>query len=140
MHPRGLTLQIPVTDVEAGRRFYTALFGREPDFAPHEDFLEWRVLAGVEVWWQVVGIVEDFRPLATRVRLGVDDVRVAAQQAESQLGVAPSRAITLPGVVSFVDFDDSWGNRLGFYEDVVPSDEQPEPGGSAHDENLFEFD
>jgi predicted enzyme related to lactoylglutathione lyase len=135
-----MTLQIPVTDIAAGRRFYTALLGREPDFAPHEDFLEWRVLAGVEVWWQVIGIVEDFRPLATRVRLCVDDVRVAARQAESQLGVTLSPVTTLPGVVSFVDFDDPWGNRLGFYEDIVPSDEQPEPGGSAHDKNLFEID
>ena len=135
-----MTLQIPVRDIEAGRRFYAALFGREPDFAPHEDFLEWRVLAGVESWWQVVGIVDDFRPLATRVRLCVDDVRATARQVQTQLGVRPSRITTLPGVVRFVDFDDPWGNHLGFYEDIVPSDEQPEPGGSAHDANLFEVD
>ena len=96
--------------------------------------------AGLEVWWQVVGIVDDFRPLATRVRLCLEDVRATAGQVQTQLGVRPSRVTTLPGVVRFVDFDNPWGNHLGFYEDIIPSDEQPEPGGSAHDENLFEVD
>ncbi|WP_436535442.1 VOC family protein [Actinoplanes sp. HUAS TT8] len=134
----GLTLQIPVGDVEAGRRFYAGLFEREPDFAPHDDFLEWRVLAGVEVWWQVVGQPDGVRPLGSRIRLRVDDVRAATQRAHARLGVAASPITTLPGVVSFSDFDDPWGNRIGFYQDLVPSDEQPEPGGSAHDERMFE--
>jgi predicted enzyme related to lactoylglutathione lyase len=138
--PRGLTLQIPVGDIEAGRRFYTALFGRGPDFAPHHDFLEWRVLAGVELWWQVVGMTEAFQPLATRVRLLVDDVRVAARHVETALGVPASAVTTLPSVVKFINFEDPWGNRLGYYQDIVPSDEQPEPGGSVHDERLYETD
>lgn len=37
-----------VADIEQGREFYPALFGRDPDFAPHEDFLEWQVLDGLE--------------------------------------------------------------------------------------------
>ncbi|MEU4215059.1 hypothetical protein [Actinoplanes sp. NPDC026623] len=106
--PRGLTLQIPVGDIEAGRRFYTALFGRGPDFAPHHDFLEWRVLAGVELWWQVVGMTEAFQPLATRVRLLVDDVRVAARHVETALGVPASAVTTLPSVVKFINFEDPW--------------------------------
>jgi hypothetical protein len=47
---------------------------------------------------------------------------------------------TLPGVVSFINFEDPWGNRLGYYEDIVPSHEQHEPGGSAHDERLFDVE
>jgi predicted enzyme related to lactoylglutathione lyase len=138
--PAGMTLQVPVGDIKAGRHFYATLFGRDPDFEPHDDFLEWRVLPGVELWWQVVGMTEAFQPLTTRVRLRVDDVRAAARRAESRLGVTTAPVTTLPGVVRFTDFDDPWGNRLGYYEDIVPSDEQPEPGGSAHDEQMFEVD
>ncbi|WP_213011052.1 VOC family protein [Paractinoplanes toevensis] len=95
-------MQLPVGDIEAGRRFYATLFAREPDFAPHDDFLEWRV--------------------------------------ESELGVAASPVTTLPGVVSFINFEDPWGNRLGYYEDIVPSEEQQGPGGSTHDESLFDVE
>ncbi|BCJ48457.1 hypothetical protein GCM10010168_76170 [Actinoplanes ianthinogenes] len=135
-----MTLQIPVGDIGTGRRFYATLFGRDPDFAPHDDFLEWRVLPGAELWWQVVAMPGAFRPLTTRVRLRVDDVHAAVRRAESELGVSVAPVTTLPGVVRFTDFDDPWGNHLGFYEDIVPSDEQPEPGGSAHDDRLFETD
>ena len=140
VRPGGMTLQVPVGDIAAGRQFYATVFGREPDFAPHDDFLEWRVLPGVEVWWQVVGMAGASKPLATRVRLRVDDVRAAARRAGAELGVLTSPLTTLPGVVTFVDFEDPWGNRLGYYQDIVPSDEQREPGGSAHDESMFEVD
>ncbi|BCY11497.1 hypothetical protein L3i22_065850 [Actinoplanes sp. L3-i22] len=135
-----MTLQIPVGDIDAGRRFYATLFAREPDFAPHEDFLEWRVLPGVELWWQVIAIAGPVSPLTTRVRLRVDDVRAAARRVASELGVIPSPVTTLPGVVSFLDFEDPWGNRLGCYADIVPSSEQRGPGGSAHDDSLFDVE
>jgi predicted enzyme related to lactoylglutathione lyase len=135
--PSGMTLQLPVGDIGAGREFYAALFGREPDYAPHDDFLEWRVLPDVELWWQIVGTPGPTSLVTTRVRLRVDDVRDAARRVETELGVAVAPVTTLPGVVSFVDFEDPWGNRLGYYEDIVPSDQQHEPGGSAHDEHLF---
>lgn len=140
VRPTAWTLQIPVGDIEAGRRFYSTLFGRDPDFAPHHDFLEWRVLPGVELWWQVVGMVEAFQPLASWVRLLVDDIQIAARHVESALGVPASPITTLPAVVKFINFEDPWGNRLGYYQDIVPSDEQFEPGGSVHDEQMFEID
>lgn len=133
-----MTLQVPVGDIVEGRRFYAALFGRQPDFEPHDDFLEWRVLPGVELWWQVVAMPGAFTPLRTRVRLLVDEIDSAVRRATVDLGIRPSAVTTLPGVVHFVDFDDPWSNRLGFYQDIVPSDEQPAPGGSAHDEHLFD--
>ncbi len=135
-----MTLQVPVGNVEAGKRFYTGVFGRGPDFAPHEDFLEWQVLDGVELWWQVVGVAGEVAPLPTRVRFLVEDVEAAARRARSDLGVTPSPITTLPGVVAFTNFDDPWGNRLGYYQDIVPSGQQPEPGGSVHDERMFRVD
>jgi len=140
LRPGGMTLQLPVGDIEAGRRFYATLLGRGPDFTPHDDFLEWRVLPGVELWWQVVGMDGPFPPLTARVRLRVDDVRAAARRVASELGVVASPVTTLPGVVSFINFEDPWGNQLGYYEDIVPSQEQYGPGGSAHDERLFDVE
>jgi hypothetical protein len=136
----GVTLQLEVASLGAGRAFYTALFGREPDFAPHDDFLEWRVVGGAEVWWQVVVAAGAVRPLRTRTRLQVDDVRTAAGWARDHLHVDAGPVSTLPGVVSWVDFEDPWGNRLGYYEDLAPSGAQPEPGGSVHDRSHFRTD
>jgi catechol 2,3-dioxygenase-like lactoylglutathione lyase family enzyme len=36
----GHTLQLRVSDIEAGTAFYAALFGRDPDVSVHEDFHE----------------------------------------------------------------------------------------------------
>jgi hypothetical protein len=41
-------------------------------------------------------------------------------------------------VVAFLDATDPWGNRLGYYQDLVPSGEQTiYPGSSVTDESLF---
>ncbi|MBO0839682.1 MAG: hypothetical protein J2O49_02540 [Sciscionella sp.] len=133
----GLTLQVQVADMAKGIAFYTTLFGREPDFLPHKDFAEWRVLTGVELWWQVVEVPGEVRPLTTRVRFRVADIDAARGWLRAELGVPSAPVTTLPGVVRFTDFADPWGNRLGYYEDVVPSDQQPEPGGSVHDDAMF---
>lgn len=43
-----------------------------------------------------------------------------------------------PGVVAFLDFTDPWGNRLGYCQDLAPSDQQPEyPGTSVTDASQF---
>lgn len=134
----GVTWQLQVGSVTDGLKFYSTLFGRGPDFSPHEDFFEWRLVEGVEVWFQIVVVTDQVRPLATRSRLKVDDVRAATTWAQTSLKVQTGPVSTLPGVVSFVDFEDPWGNRLGFYEDLVPIDVKPlEPGGSVHDASLF---
>jgi hypothetical protein len=36
----GVTLQVPLGNLVAGLDFYTTLFGRGPDFSPHEDSFE----------------------------------------------------------------------------------------------------
>lgn len=124
-------LQIHVGHMAAGLDFYTTLFGREPDFSPHEDFFEWQVVAGAEVWWQIVVVPGQVRPMTNRSRLKVDDVRAATVWARTSLKVEPSRVSTLPGVVSFVDFEDPWGNQLGFYEDLVSNGQKPPEAGGA---------
>jgi hypothetical protein len=53
--PYGMTLQVQVGDLARAREFYTALLGSSPEFEPHQDFLEWRVIRGGETWLQGVG-------------------------------------------------------------------------------------
>lgn len=134
--PYGMTLQIQVDDVDEARRFYTALFGAGPGFEPHDDFLEWRAVEGTEVWIQVVGVEGEVRRLLNRLRFGVHDV-VSTRARLIEQGIEVSGITTLPGVVSFIDFADPWGNQLGYYEDISSSGEQPAVGGSVHDETLF---
>lgn len=134
--PSGITIQLHVDDIDRARRFYGAIFGGEPHYQPHDDFLEWRVGDG-ETWLQVVGSRGDQRPLPNRVRFRVEDIQ-AAHAAVLAAAIEASAVRTLPGVVRFFDFSDPWGNRLGYYQDLAPSGQQPVIGGSAHDEALFE--
>lgn len=134
--PYGMTLQIQVGDVEEARQFYSAIFGTKPLFEPHDDFLEWPVVQGTEIWIQAVGVKGEVRPLMNRIRFAVRDL--AAMHARlTENGFELSRMTELPGVVAFFDFADPWGNQLGYYEDISASGEQPVVGGSVHDESLF---
>lgn len=131
-----MTLQVQVGVLSRAREFYTALLGSAPEFEPHEDFLEWRVVPGGETWLQAVGVTGPVRPLNNRVRFGVADVRAERERLLAS-GVDVSPVTSLPGVVAFVDFADPWGNTLGFYQDIAPSGQQPVAGGSVHDTGQF---
>jgi predicted enzyme related to lactoylglutathione lyase len=133
--PHGMTLQVQVDDIARARRFFGDIFGTAPEFEPHEDFLEWRVVPGAEVWFQVVGVPE-VRPLTNRVRFRVPDVH-RARRALRAASITPSEVTALPGVVRFLDFTDPWGNQLGYYEDIVPSGLQATVGGTVHDDAHF---
>lgn len=122
----GLTVQIQVGDPIQGRIFYTRLFGRAPDAAPIEDFMEWRVVPDAPVWWQIVHLPMPVEPMQTRARLQVGDVDAAAAWAAAELGVDVDPITRIDGVIAFADFEDPWGNRLGFYEDRFPDDEEPD--------------
>ena len=134
--PYGMTLQVQVGDLARAREFYTALLGSSPEFEPHQDFLEWRVIPGGETWLQAVGVTTLVRPLTNRVRFGVADIRAERGRLVG-LGIDVSQVTALPRVVAFVDFADPWGNALGFYQDLAASGQQPMTGGSVHDEDHF---
>ncbi len=134
----GATLQVyvPPHAIGAARDFYTALFGREPDFQPHDDFLEWAPLPGQECWIQLTARAAAGQ-LTNRLRLRVADIDAAVTWLD-RTDVSRSEVSHLPGVVAFVDFTDPWENRLGYYQDLVPSGEQVTyPGTSVSDESLF---
>ncbi|MGO1166282.1 MAG: VOC family protein [Janibacter sp.] len=134
----GITLQVyvPTGEARAARDFYSRLFGREPEFEPHDDFFEWAPITGQECWFQVSGH-DDPATLTNRVRLRVAALVGAVQFLDLQ-DIPHSEPSQLPGVVAFVDFSDPWGNHLGYYEDLVPSGQQQEyRGTSVSDETQF---
>jgi hypothetical protein len=135
----GVTLQVyvPIEQAQAARHYYAGLFGREPDFEPHDDFFEWAPIAGQEFWFQVAARASA-APLTNRVRFGVADL-VEAVAFLDGCGIPRSEPAQLSGVVAFVDFTDPWGNRLGYYQDLAPAGQQPEyRNSSVNDESQFE--
>ncbi len=105
------TVQVRVPDIGAGLRFYSRLFGRDPDLTPHADFHEWEIRRGG--WLQLAsGAPDPERP----IRFGVPAIEAARALLADTCGIACTPAETVPGVVLWCDFADPWGNRLGFYE------------------------
>ena len=115
--PYGMTFELQVADLAAARAFYTELFGRPPELEPDEGLLEWAVVPGQQTWLQVAGVAEP-QPLRARLRFAVRDLP-AARETLLGSGVEVSAAESVPGVVSWCDLDDPWGNRLGLYEDLT---------------------
>ena len=58
----------------------------------------------------------------------------AARAAVLASGCEAAPPEALPGVVRWFDFADPWGNRLGYFSDLVPVDDAVAPGASVHDE------
>lgn len=135
----GFTLQVyvPTEQARTARHYYARLFGREPDFQPHDDFFEWAPIAGQDCWFQVAARA-DAAPLTNRVRFGVPDLAEAVAFLDV-CGSQRSEPAQLSGVVAFVDFTDPWGNSLGYYQDLAPAGQQPEyRSSSVNDASQFE--
>lgn len=113
--PSGMTAHVYVTDIQAAEAWYTHLFGRGPDFVPEPDTREWETAPGV---WLLVGRVDRPEERSGRIRFQVRDVERACKEAERVLGVPVTAPDTLVGTVRWCNFEDCWGNRLGFFEDL----------------------
>ncbi|WP_022919178.1 VOC family protein [Ruania albidiflava] len=134
----GFTIQlyVPAQATAAAREYYVDLFGREPDFQPHDDFFEWAPVDGQECWVQVAAHPEP-SPLTNRIRFRVLDLQAAVAFLDDR-AIVHSQPSQLPGVVAFVNFTDPWHNRLGYYQDLVPSGLQQEHlGTSVNDASQF---
>ena len=112
-----MTIAINAGETEAVLDFYTRVFGRGPDTAPMDDFLEWQICPGT---WLQISTGHD-RPGANnaRVRFEVADVEeAAARMAEAKVPLG--EIVRMPGVVAFTNFSDNWGNALGFFQLLTP--------------------
>lgn len=123
----GFTIQFCVPDIRAGVTFYSRLLGRPPNFEPYEDFKEWDGIGGC-----TIQIAEGEPRPGYPLRFRVEDIEAGCARVARDLGVACSPVERIPGLVAFCNFDDPWGNRLGFYQRLFV-DEPRVPGGLRPD-------
>ncbi|MCW2492516.1 MAG: Glyoxalase-like domain [Frankiales bacterium] len=115
MSVRGLTIAIHVGDREEALAFYCALIGRDPDMGPDPDFYEWEISPGA--WLQLATGRDEIAPSSFRLRLKVDDIETSVKILHEK-GFEPGLVRRLPGLVTFANLTDPWGNPLGIYQDM----------------------
>ncbi len=112
----GSTMQVYVTDISAGEAWYTRLLGTPPHFVPESRVREWEIVAGN--WLLVVEVEPDQTWRGGRLRLGVADIERAREELAAALSIPVSPVDRIAGAAAWCDFDDPWGNRLGFFQDL----------------------
>ena len=121
-----MTVQVRVSDIKAGQKWYEILLNKKPDFVPHDGFAEWELIPGC--WLQVAEgtLTEGNGPL----RLGIADIESERERLVNELKIDRFEIHSRPEVpVKWGTFSDPWGNRLGFFEYVNKA-------GREHDFNL----
>jgi catechol 2,3-dioxygenase-like lactoylglutathione lyase family enzyme len=120
----GLTIQVRVGDLAAGRAWYTRLLGRPPDLDHADDASASGASGNIKAWelqpncWLQLapGVpAAGFGPL----RLGVRDIEEARSRVAEALGIAISPIRRIEGVAAWCDFADPFGNRLGLVQDLA---------------------
>lgn len=134
IHASGFTVTLPTGPTAEALDFYEKLLGRGPDFSPNNDFHEWELTSGATL--QIATECSNPQSFPTRVRFEVADIN-AASDALEHLGVSVTNSVTLPGVVSILNFEDPWGNPLGAYQELAPMSKAPQPGGSSKEPANF---
>lgn len=134
INANGFTITLRTGATVEALDFYQRLLGREPDFSPHDDFHEWELAPRATL--QIATECDASDAVGGRVRFEVADINQTSD-ALDKLGVTVSNQVTLPGVVSILNFEDPWGNPLGAYRELSPAADAPQTGGSAKDPANF---
>ncbi|WP_377889995.1 VOC family protein [Alkalihalobacillus sp. R86527] len=117
-----MTVQVRVSNMKEGVAWYSELFERKPDFAPHDGIVEWEMLPGS--WLQ---LAEGTATVGSGpLRFGVEDLEAERNRIMQRLNVDYFEIHSREEVpVSWGTFADPWGNRLGFFE-YINKEEQAE--------------
>jgi len=98
---------VAVSDIEAGRSWYTKLFGREPDNNPMPNLVEWQVTEGG--WVQVT---EDPRRAGNgMLNLAVSDVEEGARELR-EMGIDAGEIIDANKGVRLCPITDPDNNKI----------------------------
>jgi hypothetical protein len=117
MHVLETTIQVRVRNFEGGMKFYRALFERDPDFIPHEGFAEWEFVP--KCWIQVAE--GEPTPGSGPLRFGVADIEQERKRVITEFGIDIEEIQSRKGIpAKWCSFEDPWGNRLGFFEEIKP--------------------
>lgn len=107
-----ITVGVPVPSLSEAERWYAKFFGTDTEvIRPAPGVVEFKVAPGV--WFQLFE-ADTQQSQGAVVRYQVDDM-AAAQTARADAGITTGEAIEIPGVVTYSEFSDPFGNALGFY-------------------------
>jgi hypothetical protein len=108
-----MTVQVRVSNMEEGQKFYETLLNRKPDFTPHDGFAEWELIPNC--WLQVA----EGTPAVGNgpIRLGVVDLVDERERLMNVFQIEEFEIHEREEVpVKWATFSDPWGNRLGLFE------------------------
>lgn len=108
-----MTVQVRVSDMQKGQKWYETLLNRTPDFIPHEGFAEWELITGC--WLQVAEGTPSLN--SGPIRLGVEDIIRERERLSSLLGTEHFDINEREEVpVKWATFQDPWGNGIGLFQ------------------------
>ncbi|PLR76535.1 ornithine monooxygenase [Bacillus sp. V3-13] len=116
-----MTVQVRVSNMVEGQKWYETLIKRKPDFIPHDGFAEWELIPGC--WLQVAEGTpsEGSGP----IRLGVTDIEKERERLMNALNIENFAIESREEVpVKWGTFSDPWGNRLGLFEYLSEGEKQ----------------
>jgi hypothetical protein len=116
-----MTVQIRVSNIKQGQKWYKTLLNKEPDFSPHEGFVEWELLPGC--WLQVAEGIPSSE--SGPIRLGVADLAGERERLIQSLGIEKFSIHSREEVpVKWATFSDPWGNGIGLFQYSDPQEVQ----------------
>jgi catechol 2,3-dioxygenase-like lactoylglutathione lyase family enzyme len=98
---------VAVSDNQAGRSWYTKLFGREPDHNPMPNLIEWQVTDGA--WVQVTE--DPQRGGNGMLNLAVSDIEEGARELH-EMGLAAGEIVDANKGVRLCPFTDPDSNKI----------------------------
>lgn len=110
---REITVGVPVSSIAEAETWYLDFFGAETEvIRPAPKIVEFKAAPGT---WVQLYEIESQQPSGTIIRFLVDDMGTA-QSARAERGINTGEAIEVPGVVTYSEFADPFGNALGLYD------------------------
>ena len=99
---------VAVSDLKAGRDWYSSLFGRQPDNDPMPTLTEWQVVPGG--WVQV--FCDPERAGSSLLNFAVDDLEAHIAELQGR-GIEPGEIVDASKGVRVSTFTDPDGNTIG---------------------------
>jgi predicted enzyme related to lactoylglutathione lyase len=107
-----ITVGVPVPSLAEAQDWYGKFLGPDVEsIEPAPGVIEYKAAPGS---WVQIFEVENHQPSGAVVRFLVEDMAVA-QAVRAEAGIDTGEAIEVPGIVTYSEFADPFGNGLGFY-------------------------
>lgn len=108
-----VTVGVPVANMADAEAWYAKFFGPNAEVTrPVPGITEFKVAPGV---WIQLFEAKDTVASKPVIRFLVDDM-AASQAAHAKANINSGKAIEVPGVVTYSEFNDPFGNALGLYD------------------------